>query len=198
MEELEKKIGENHSDKQLVEMYNNEDGAFSYFGISKDFDHWIKRIKDFNLLASEFFKATFKKEATIAKRNSEKHSLDCLQIADYILSAIVKMLTKQFSDLLNGKIKTEVVIKLFKNIDSAFRESELTTLWKFLQLDEFNKEDITLCSNKIQCVFQLERCVGMVDDILQVADNLKLNGNFLNVELIKRKVSMSRIFVSMN
>ena len=139
-----------------------------------------------------------KKEATIAKRNSGKHSLDCLQIADYILSAIVKMLTKQVSDLLNGKIKTEVVIKLFKNIDSAFREFELTTLWKFLQLDEFNKEDIILCSNKIQCVFQLERCIGMVDDILQVADNLKLNGKFLNVELIKRKVSMSRIFVSMN
>ena len=198
MEELEKKIGENHSDKQLVEMYNNEDGAFSYFGISKDFDHWIKRIRDCDLLASEFFKATLKKEVTTVKKNSDKNSLDCLQIADYVLSATVKMLTKHVSDLLNGKIKMEVVIKLFKNIGSAFQELELTTLWKFLQLDEFNKEDITLCSNKIQCVFQLERCVGMVDDILQVANNLKLNGNFLNVELIKRKVSMSRIFVSMN
>ena len=198
MEELEKKIAENHSDKQLVEICNNEDDSFSYFGISRDFDHWIKRIKDCNLLASEFFKAALKKEATTVKRNSEKNSLDCLQIADCILSTTVKMLTKHVSDLLNGNIKTEVVIKLFKNIDLASQELELTTLWKFLQLDEFSKEDITLCSNKVQCVFQLEKCVGMVDDILQVADNLKLNGNFLNVELIKRKVSMSRIFLSMD
>lgn len=194
MEELGKRIVENHSGKQLVEIYNNEDGAFSYFGISKDFDHWIKRIKDCNLLASEFFKAALKKEATTMKRNSKINSLGCLQNADYILYATVKILTKHVSDLLNGNIKTEVVIKLFKNIDSASQELELTTLWEFLQLDEFSKEDITLCTNKIQCVFQLEKCVGMVDDILQVADNLKLHGNFLNVKLIKRKVSTSKIF----
>ena len=119
---------------------------------------------------------------------SEESRLDHSEIQALILMPTIEALQRTFINILSGQIKTEEVLVIFSKIAKDRHLYELTTVQKFLQLGRFTQGNITECVDKIQCVFHLEECVGMVDGILEVSNALELKGDFSNVQMIKRKV----------
>lgn len=187
LEELRRKIVGNHRNKQINEIFDVEEKLNSFFNISDQFFELVTQMDLCKIMTSTLFNS----EVNLIGRRilqSQKSQLDHSEIQALILIPTTESLQRKFINILSGQIKTEEVFLIFSKIDKDRHLDELTTIQKFLQSERFNQAKIKECVNKIQCVFHLEECVGMVDGILDVSDALELKGDFSNVQMIKRKV----------
>ena len=121
-------------------------------------------------------------------RVDQETKLSHLEVGERILQPTVKSLKEKVGNILCGEIKIQTVIHIFEKIENNRHFFELHTLHYFLQITKFSEEHIKLSIDKIQCVFHMEQCADMVDDILKVSNALNLEGDFSSVQMIKRKV----------
>ena len=173
--------------KQMNEIFDAEEKCNSFFNISDQFLELVTRMHLCKIMASTLFNSELKLSGRrILQR--EESQLGHSEIQALILKPTIESLQRKFINILSGQIKAEQVLVIFSKIAKDRHLNELTTVQKFLQLERFSQASMIECVDKIQCVFHLEECVGMVDGILEVSNALELKGDFSNVQMIKRKV----------
>ena len=187
LEELHQKVTGDYQSKQIKEIYDQNQKLNLFFNIDDQFGALATRMYEYKVMACALFTSEFKRVGRNVRVDQDK-KLSHLEVGERILQPTVESLKEKVENILCGEIKTQVVIRIFDKIDNNRHFFELRTLHDFLQIAKFSEEHIELSINKIQCVFHLEQCIDMVDDILKVSNALNLEGDFSSLQMIKRKV----------
>lgn len=187
LEELHRKVGGDHQSKQIREIYDPNQKVNLFFNIDDQFGALATRMYEYKVMACALFTSELERIGRSIRVNQDT-KLSHLEVGERIIQPTVKSLKEKVGNILCGEIKTQTVICIFENIDNNMRFFELHTLHDFLCLTKFSKEHIKLSIDKIHCVFYMEQCAGMVDDILKVSNELNLEGDFSSIQTIKKKV----------
>nr|XP_047126393.1 E3 ubiquitin-protein ligase RNF213 isoform X3 [Hydra vulgaris] len=153
----------------------------TYFQISSDWYEHAARMADSKIMNSFLFK----KEVELFVKDMV--TINYTDLIESIILPTTGILKNMFEDIVSCKISPSMIVSIFKEYVQHCKK-ELFLLNKYLKLN-FERSKIESCVEKINCVFLMEKYSNDASTILEVRENLKLNGDFTAVENMIKPIS---------
>lgn len=185
---IHQKVQEHHKSMELQHIYLAQGGLIRYYNVDNLFVTILLRMHDHKLLDSNLFKKFWKK--SIKKIGSEIEPLDQSTVMEDLVMPVQKTLLNFLLKAVKEDLPARKLKGCFKSKESAIIEKELDQLIKHFELDrnDYRNDLASKLASKIHCILRINQMEEISKQILTVADQLKLTGDFEAIHSILQKV----------